>query len=60
MSIKELRQQAGMSQKAFGDYFGIPIRTIQNWEAGINQCADYLLKLMDYKLKNEGIIKGEV
>lgn len=57
MTIKELRQQAGMSQIAFGDYFSIPVRTIQNWENEINQCADYLLKLMEYKLKNEGIIQ---
>ena len=57
MTIKELRQQAKMSQQAFGDYFSIPVRTIQNWEAGINQCADYLLKLMEYKLKKEGIIQ---
>ena len=57
MSIKELRQQSGMSQGKFGDYFGIPRRTIQNWEAGINQCADYLVRLMEYKLKNEGIIQ---
>lgn len=59
MTIKELRQLSGMSQQKFGDYFGIPVRTIQNWEAGINQCADYLVRLMEYKLKNEGIIKGE-
>ena len=59
MSIKELRQQAGMSQQKFGDYFHIPKRTIQNWEAGVNQCTDYLLELMEYKLKNEGIIKED-
>jgi DNA-binding transcriptional regulator YiaG len=57
MTIKELRQRAGMSQQAFGDYFSIPVRTIQNWEAGINQCAGYLIALMEYKLKTEGIIQ---
>lgn len=57
MSIKELRQQAGMSQQSFGDYFNIPVRTIQNWEAGVNQCAGYLIALMEYKLKKEGIIQ---
>ena len=38
MSIKELRKPAGMTQKAFGEYFGIPHRTIQNWEGGQNEC----------------------
>ena len=58
MTIKELREQAGMSQQKFGDYFHIPRRTIQNWELGIRECSEYITELMEYKLKNEGIIKG--
>jgi DNA-binding transcriptional regulator YiaG len=57
--IKELRHRTGLSQPAFGKYFGIPSRTIQNWELEVNQCAEYLVDLMEYKLKNEGMIKGE-
>lgn len=53
MTFKELRQQSGMSQKQFAEYFGIPKRTIENWEAGVNQCQQYLLDLMQYKLNNE-------
>ena len=60
MNIKKLRQLTGLSQQAFGDYLGIPRRTIQNWESGVNQCADYVESLIEYKLKNEGMIKGEV
>lgn len=60
MDIKKLRQLTGLSQQAFGDYLGIPRRTIQNWESGTNQCADYVEALIEYKLKNEGMIKGEV
>lgn len=59
MTVKELRKLSGMTQQAFGDYFNIPKRTIQNWEAEIRQCPEYLLELMRYKLQNEGIIKGE-
>lgn len=57
MSIKELRQTAGMTQKAFSEYLGIPHRTVQNWEGGQRQCPDYVLALIEYKLKNEGLIK---
>ncbi|MBQ8399545.1 MAG: helix-turn-helix domain-containing protein [Clostridia bacterium] len=57
MTIKELRQLSGMTQKAFGEYFDIPHRTIQNWEGGQSDCAKYLLDLMEYKLRNENIIK---
>ena len=53
MNIKELRKRAGMTQKAFAEYFGIPHRTVQNWEGGQNQCPHYLLDLIEYKLKKE-------
>lgn len=58
--IKSLRQRTGLSQQAFGDYFGIPKRTIQNWEGEVNKCPEYLADLMEYKLNKEGMIKGEV
>lgn len=57
MKIKELRTQAGMTQKAFSEYFEIPKRTIEDWEGERRTCATYLIKLMEYKLKKEGIIK---
>jgi transcriptional regulator with XRE-family HTH domain len=53
MNIRELRELSGMTQQAFGDYFGIPLRTIQNWEGGQRKCPDYLLDLIEYKLKKE-------
>lgn len=57
MSIKELIQAAGMTQKGFGDYLGIPLRTVQNWCGGQRQCPDYVLALIEYKLRNEGKIQ---
>lgn len=55
MNIKELRQQTGMTQQQFADYFEIPFRTIQNWEGGQRKCPEYLEKLIEYKLKKENI-----
>jgi DNA-binding transcriptional regulator YiaG len=57
MTFKELRRASGMNQQGFADYFGIPKRTIENWEAGVNKCPEYLLDLMKYKLDHEGITK---
>lgn len=57
MTIKELRASTGLTQRQFGDYFGIPLRTVQNWEGGQRACPDYLLSLMVYKLTSEGLIK---
>lgn len=58
MTIKALREASGMTQKAFAEYFGIPYRTIQDWNAGLRKCPDYLMELMKYKLKAEGVIKA--
>lgn len=56
MTIKELRTLCNMTQQAFGDYFGIPLRTVQNWEGGQRSCPEYLLSLIEYKLHKEGLI----
>lgn len=57
MTFKGLREQSGMNKKRFAEYFGIPYRTVQNWEAGVNKCPDYMLNLLEYKLKREGLIR---
>jgi DNA-binding transcriptional regulator YiaG len=59
MNIKELRKKTGMTQKAFSEYFGIPRRTIEDWETEKRKCTPYLLDLMQYKLEKENIIKKE-
>lgn len=53
MTVKELRTSHGMNIKEFSDYFNIPYRTVQNWDAGVRECPEYLLELMKYKLNNE-------
>ena len=58
MTIKELREAAGMSRPKFAEYFRIPYRTVQDWELGNRKCPQYLLDLMEYKLKKEGVING--
>ena len=57
MTFKILRELSCMSMTQFSEYFGIPYRTIQNWEGGVRQCPEYLMELMLYKLKNEGLIR---
>ena len=56
MTFKELREQSGMGLKQFSEYFDIPYRTIQNWNAGITACPEYMMSLFTYKLSNEGVI----
>lgn len=56
-NIKDLRAATKMTQQAFGDYFGIPFRTIQDWEYNIRNCKSYIINLLDYKLRSNGVIK---
>lgn len=56
MTLKELRESCGMSRPQFAEYFGIPYRTVQNWELGLRECNDYLLNLMQYKIENEKLL----
>lgn len=41
MSLRDMVDATGLSQRAFGQYVGIPMRTVQNWCAGINSCPLY-------------------
>lgn len=56
-NIKDLRLATKMTQQAFGDYFGVPLRSVQDWEYGYRECREYLVRLMEYKLRNCGVIK---
>lgn len=64
MTIKEMRLATGLSQEAFGKHLNIPPRTIQNWESesatARRKCPVYVAELIEYRLRNEGMIKGEV
>lgn len=53
MNIKDLRLQYGMNRLQFAEFFGIPYRTIQDWELENRKCPAYLFDLMKYKLAAE-------
>lgn len=55
--VKELREQMGMNRKEFCDYFDIPYRTVQDWEAGKREMPGYVLRLLYYKAQMEKLMK---
>ena len=60
--IREMRKSAGMTLKEFSQFTGVPLRTIQNWEAGpetksCRKCPEYIVSMIQYKLEHEGKIK---
>lgn len=46
LSLKDIRAAAGLTRAAFSRRFLIPIRTIEDWEAGQNGCTIYLRLLL--------------
>ena len=55
--IKELRASTGLSQKGFSEHLGIPLRTIEDWEAGRRTPPEYIPRLISFQLKYEALMK---
>lgn len=58
--LKSMRKEANMTQKDFAEYFGIPIRTVEDWERGIRHMTDYVLRLFVYKMEMEKLISAHL
>ena len=54
--IRKIREQTGLSRKDFSIHIGIPLRTIEDWEAGRRQPPEYIPRLIEYQLKYEELI----
>ena len=59
-TIKELRESIGMSRKEFSEHTGIPVRTLEDWEAARRTPPEYIPRLIAYQLKYEELIKNSV
>jgi len=51
-TIKQTREKRNISQAAFGRIFTVPVRTLQNWDAGIRTPPTYIKLLLDYAVFN--------
>ena len=56
-TIKELRESIGMSRKEFSEHTGIPVRTLEEWEAARRTPPEYIPRLIAYQLKYEELMK---
>ena len=46
-----------MSRKDFSEHTGIPVRTLEDWEAGRRTPPEYIPRLIAYQLKYEELMK---
>ena len=56
-TIKELREGTGMSRKAFSEHPGIPVRTLEDWEAARRTPPEYIPRLVEYQFKYEELLR---
>ena len=56
-SLKKIREDLGMNRTEFSNYIGIPLRTLEEWEAGRRQMPEYVLRLIAYYTRMERLIK---
>ena len=47
MRSQEIREKAGLSRAEFSRRYGIPIRTLENWDTGVNIPPEYVLNLLE-------------
>jgi len=56
-NLKRIRDDLGMNRTEFSRYIKIPLRTLEEWEAGRRQMPDYVLRLIDYYVKMECLLE---
>lgn len=48
-----LRKMTGMNRVEYAEWIGIPYRTIQEWEIGRRIPPNYLLDLIEHKIRTD-------
>ena len=51
--MKEIRTLTGLSQVKFGKKYGIPRRSIENWESGTTERPGYWLNLLERVVRED-------
>lgn len=53
MTIKEIRALTGLSQVKFCEKYHIPLNTFARWEQGKREPPDYLVELLEFKVRED-------
>lgn len=57
MDIIEMRNYIGVSRAEFSRRYGIPLRTLESWEAGVRTPPEYVLKLLEESVRRTDIVE---
>lgn len=57
-TIKDMRHALGMTQAEFAAALGIPRRSVQNWETGVNTPPAYVVELIQYRIAHDPSLRA--
>lgn len=60
MTAKEIRGILGISRAEFSRRYGIPIRTLEDWDAGIRNPAPWVLALLERVVREDMAQNGTI
>ena len=55
--MKEIRAITGLTRKDFSDKYGIPLRTLEEWEAGRRIPPEYVIRMLAYYVGVSAIVE---
>lgn len=53
MNAAEIRAILGVSRAEFSRRYGIPIRTLEDWDAGVRTPSDWVLALLERVVRED-------
>lgn len=59
MTIRDVRKLTNLSQPQFCDRYNIPLPTLRKWEQGKREPPDYVVELLEFKVKGDLNMYGE-
>ena len=58
MTSVEIRALSGLGRAAFSRKYGIPIRTIEDWDAGTTHPPEWVMALLERAVREDKERKG--
>jgi DNA-binding transcriptional regulator YiaG len=53
MELIDIRKITGLNRSKFAEHYGIPYRTLQDWELGKNKVPEYIKNLLERVVRYE-------
>lgn len=57
-SLIDTEIRFGYAGKEFSAHTGVPVRTLEDWEAGRRTPPEYIPRLIEYQMKYEKLVKS--